>query len=55
MPATIIAHIRSREIVVPPVNRYRLRPSWRYYLKAIEMDEATDVRAVSEEMKIHVG
>jgi hypothetical protein len=27
MPATIIAHIRSREIVVPPVNRYRLRPS----------------------------
>jgi hypothetical protein len=48
---TIFTYLRGGDIFAPPVNRYYGQPPCGYYLEAVEMDDAIDVHAISEDMK----
>jgi hypothetical protein len=48
-PTTIFAYIRGGDIFIPPVNRFYGQPPCGYYIEAIEMDEAVDIQAISED------
>jgi hypothetical protein len=48
---TIFAYMRGGDVFVPPVNRYYGQPPCGFYLEAIEMDDASDVQAISQDME----